>query len=89
MNSIRPHLNRHAGLTEETFSDPEMCNMRIDSQRNFYGFLARRRRGRLRTPVGDQLLLNPIANKSAGTATRLPEQEYRYRLNWSCWRKDT
>jgi hypothetical protein len=74
----------HVYLTEETFSDPEMCNMRIDGQRNFYGFWLDAGGGAFEPPWAIKLPANPIANKSGGTATRLPEQEFRYRLNWSC-----
>ena len=71
-----PSFNQvHVYLTEETFSDPEMCNMRIDSQRSSTAYGWTPAGARSNRPWAIKLPLNPIANKSGGTAARLPEQE--------------
>lgn len=75
----------HVYLTEQTFSEPEICDLKIDADRNFYGFnqlgfFESEETGKwaLKLPA------NPIADETGGTATRLPEQEQRYRLNGAC-----
>ncbi len=64
-------------LSEVTFSEPELCGMKIDTGRNFYGLWAG---GGFN--AGNEAIKEPpepVANNVG-----MPDKELRYRLNGSC-----
>lgn len=69
-------------LTEGTFGSPDMCNLKVDSQGNFYGFWEAE--GGFSPNWAVKLPPEPIADNAGGTAEKSPDREQRYRLNAGC-----
>ena len=69
-------------LTEGTFGRPMMCNMKVDSQGNFYGISEEG--GFFSGAEAVKLPPEPVADGAGGTAAKPPERERRYRLNAAC-----
>ena len=69
-------------LAEGTFGSPFMCNMKVDSQGNFYGIWQHGFFGEQIEAV--ELPPEPVADTAGGTVAKPPEREQRYRLNVSC-----
>ena len=67
-------------LTEGTFGRPMVCNMKLDSQGNFYGLSSEGFFGQAATKLPPE----PIVDLAGGTAARPPEREQHYRLNAAC-----
>ena len=59
-----------------------MCNMKVDSQGNFYGIWKHGSFGEQVEAV--KLPPEPVADTAGGTVAKPPEREQRYRLNVSC-----
>ncbi len=59
-----------------------MCNMKVDSQGNFYGIWKHGFFGEQIEAV--KLPPEPVADTAGGTVAKPPEREQRYRLNVSC-----
>jgi hypothetical protein len=68
-------------LTEGTFGRPMMCNMKVDSQGNFYGLTEE---GSFGPQAAVKLPPEPVADGAGGTEAKPPEREQHYRLNASC-----
>ena len=68
-------------LTENTFGSPHMCNLKLDSQGNFYGL---NEEGSFGPQAAVKLPPEPVVDGAGGTVARPPERERRYRLNASC-----
>ena len=68
-------------LTEGTFGHPFMCNMKVDSQGDFYGL---NEEGSFGPQAAVKLPPEPIVDGAGGTPARSPERERRYRLNAAC-----
>jgi hypothetical protein len=64
-------------LSEVTFSEPELCGLKIDSQRNFYGLWAG---GGFN--AGNEAIKEPPEPVANGIG--MPDKELRYRLNAAC-----
>ncbi|HEY1285744.1 MAG TPA: hypothetical protein VGF04_06615 [Solirubrobacterales bacterium] len=73
-------------LTEGTFNRPFMCNLKTDTQGNFYGLSEEG--GFFSGQSAVKLPPDPIADDAGGTAEKTPEQERRYRLNAACCGKE-
>lgn len=69
-------------LAEGTFGSPFVCNMKVDSQGNFYGLWQHGFFGGEEDAV--KLPPEPVADESGGTAAKPPEREQFFRLNASC-----
>ena len=68
-------------LTEGTFGHPFMCNMKVDSQGDFYGL---NEEGSFGPQAAVKLPPEPIVDGAGGTPARSPDRERRYRLNAAC-----
>jgi len=81
-HNLETFASEEVFLTDETFSDPELGGLKIDSERNFYGIWGDAE-GSFSPGWAIKMPKEPIANNSGGTAAKPPEREWRYRLNAS------